>query len=100
MVVNDKTDELRGLSWVVNRRSCPEVVVVKAGAGAGNAAGEEKVLWTKEPMPEDGGGKYGFTNFTRLQCGTQSCPPGLLASDSRLRPDRAALEAGDNNEVG
>ena len=76
-----------------------KVVVVKAGAGAGDA-GEEKLLWTKEPMPEDGGGKYGFSNFTRLQCAAESCPPGLLASDSRLRPDRVALEAGDNTEVG
>lgn len=79
-----------------------KVSVVKAGAagGAAGAGGEEKVLWTKDPMPEDGGGKYGFSDFTRLQCAAESCPPGLLASDSRLRPDRAALEAGNNAEAG
>jgi hypothetical protein len=28
-----------------------------------------------------------------------TAPPGLLASDSRLRPDRVALEEGANAEV-
>lgn len=73
-----------------------KVTVAKPGAGAA----EEKVLWTKQPMPEDGGGKYGFTTFTRRQCAAESCPPGLLPSDSRLRPDRTALEAGNTGEAG
>jgi len=63
------------------------------------SGGDAKTLWTKEPMPADPT-KYGFTNFTFKQNAGSSCPPGLLASDSRLRPDRAALEAGDSSLAG
>ena len=68
-------------------------------AAAGEKDGKERVLWTKAPMPEDGGGKYGFTHFIRRACSAESCPPGLLASDSRLRPDRMALEKEDTSEA-
>ena len=75
-----------------------------AGSGAPGAAGagawEEKALWTKEAMPDDGADKYGFTHFTRFENAAESCPAGLLSSDSRLRLDRAALEAGNNGEAG
>ena len=67
---------------------------------AGGAGGAERTLWTVDPMPEDGGGKYGFTSFLRRMNGAESCPPGLLASDSRLRPDRVALEAEKSAEAG
>ena len=48
---------------------------------------ECKTIWRKEPMPEDPT-KYGFTNFTFKQNSHETCPPGVLASDSRLRPAR------------
>jgi len=67
-----------------------------AGDGDGDEGGEEIVLWTKEAMPKDRD-KYGFTHFARHCNSAAGCPPGLLASDARLRPDRAALEAGDLN---
>jgi hypothetical protein len=60
---------------------------------------QSKTLWRKEPMPENPT-KYGFTNFTFKQNSHETCPPGLLASDSRLRPDRAALERGDDALAG
>ena len=60
---------------------------------------ESKTIWRKEPMPEDPT-KYGFTNFTFKQNSHETCPPGLLATDSRLRPDRAALERGDDALAG
>jgi hypothetical protein len=69
------------------------------GEGDGNGNGEEVVLWTKEAMPEDRD-RYGFTHFARHCNSVAGCPPGLLASDARLRPDRAALEAGNQREAG
>ena len=73
-----------------------EIVSVMPPGAADDAA---RTLWTKEPMPADPT-KYGFTNFTFKQNAADTCPKGLLASDSRLRPDRAALEAGDANAAG
>jgi hypothetical protein len=49
-------------------------------------------------MPTDDN-PYGFTEFTRACNLMSTAPPGLLASDSRLRPDRVALEEGANAEV-
>ena len=73
-----------------------ESVSVTPPGAADDAA---RTLWTKEPAPADPT-KYGFTNFTFKQNAADTCPKGLLASDSRLRPDRAALEAGDANAAG
>ena len=60
---------------------------------------DSKLLWEKEPMPADPT-KYGFTQFTFKQNSSKTAPRGLLPSDSRLRPDRAALERGDDALAG
>ena len=60
---------------------------------------DSKVLWTKEPMPADPT-KYGFTKFSFLQNSSKTAPKGVLASDSRIRPDRVALEKGDDTTAG
>ena len=44
------------------------------------------------------GDKYGFTHFARLLCSGKGLAP--LGSDSRRRPDRAALEWGDAGTAG
>ncbi len=44
------------------------------------------------------GDKYGFTHFARLLCSGKGLAP--LASDSRRRSDRAALEWGDAGTAG
>ena len=60
---------------------------------------DSKVLWTKEPMPADPT-KYGFTKFSFLQNSSKTAPKGVLASDSRIGPDRVALEKGDDTTAG
>jgi hypothetical protein len=44
------------------------------------------------------GDKYGFTHFARMMCDGKGLAP--LRSDSRRRPDRAALEWGDAGTAG
>jgi hypothetical protein len=58
---------------------------------------EPKRLWTISAKPE--GDYYGFTSFAHK---LNSCEDILepLASDSRRRPDRAALEAGETTLAG
>jgi hypothetical protein len=58
-------------------------------------AGKTRV-WECVPKPE--GDKYGFTHFARKLCEGVGLNP--LPSDSRRRPDRAALEAGDQRAAG
>lgn len=53
-------------------------------------------VWRCAPKPE--GDKYGFTHFARKLCDGAGIAP--LASDSRRRPDRAALAAGDHGKAG
>ena len=50
-------------------------------------------MWTCTEKPE--GDSYGFTKYVH-DVVNRWAGPGLLRSDSRLRPDRAALEAGDS----
>ena len=50
-------------------------------------------MWTCAEKPEGDG--YGFTKYVHDVLNRWE-GPGLLRSDSRLRPDRAALEAGDS----
>lgn len=52
------------------------------------------LLWQASEKPS--GDVYGFTDFARKLNSASSAPKGgLLPSDSRFRPDRAALESGD-----
>ncbi len=53
-------------------------------------------VWSCPPKPE--GDKFGFTHFARRLCEGTGLDP--LPSDSRRRPDRAALEAGDQRAAG
>lgn len=55
-------------------------------------------VWQCSPKPEPLC-KYGFTKFAKHLCGG-SGKPKPLASDSRRRPDRAALEKGDHGAAG
>lgn len=60
--------------------------------------GTEKVkLWEVDPWPKPAD-KYGFTTYTLKMNDLSSVPDyGFLASDSRIRPDRVALEKGDSS---
>ena len=72
--------------------------VTRCDAESGEAlpgAGRTRV-WACPPKPE--GDKFGFTHFARRLCGGAGLNP--LPSDSRRRPDRAALEAGDQKAAG
>ncbi|CAL5227744.1 g10760 [Coccomyxa viridis] len=53
-------------------------------------------LWQCKEKPK--GDKYGFTHFARMLNAGKGVAP--LASDSRRRPDRAALEWGDTGSAG
>lgn len=55
-------------------------------------------VWQCSPKPEPLC-KYGFTNFAKHLC-SGAGKSSLLASDSRRRPDRAALERGDHAAAG
>ena len=57
-----------------------------------------RILWAKNPDPKEGAlvEKYGFDNWTLRMNAAKDAPKGLLKSDSRLRPDRMALEKGDD----
>lgn len=68
--------------------------------GEGNVPSDAKWtdLWAASPMPADDA--YGFTHFAHKLNSFDLVPKALLASDSRLRPDRAALEAGEMGKAG
>ena len=57
-----------------------------------------RILWAKNPEPKEGAlvEKYGFDNWTLRMNAAKDAPKGLLKSDARLRPDRMALEKGDD----
>lgn len=55
-------------------------------------------LWAASPKPADDA--YGFTTFAHTLNSFDLAPKALLASDSRLRPDRVALEAGEMGKAG
>ncbi|KAJ3682726.1 hypothetical protein LUZ60_012953 [Juncus effusus] len=55
-------------------------------------------LWRVAKRPE--GDKYQYTHFAHKMNSFETAPKGLLPSDSRLRPDRFALEKGDLSKSG
>ncbi|KAG0598242.1 hypothetical protein M758_12G056900 [Ceratodon purpureus] len=59
---------------------------------------ELKEIWRVTDVPK--GDKYQYTHFAHTVNSFDSAPPRLLASDSRLRPDRYALENGDLSRAG
>ena len=70
-------------------RCDPETGEAVAGAG-------KTRVWACPPRPA--GDRFGFTHFARRLCDGAGLDP--LPSDSRRRPDRAALEAGDQRASG
>ncbi|MCL7038205.1 hypothetical protein MKW94_006799 [Papaver nudicaule] len=58
---------------------------------------ELKEVWRVADLPEKD--KYQFTYFTHKLNSFATAPRKMLASDSRLRPDRCALEKGDLSKV-
>ncbi|KAK1264813.1 Oxysterol-binding protein-related protein 3C [Acorus gramineus] len=54
---------------------------------------ELKEVWRVAPVPEND--KFQYTHFAHKINSFDTAPKKLLASDSRLRPDRRALEKGD-----
>ncbi|KAI4324416.1 hypothetical protein MLD38_029908 [Melastoma candidum] len=59
---------------------------------------EAKEAWRVAESPE--GDKYQYTYFGHKVNSFETAPKRLLASDSRLRPDRLALERGDLTKAG
>ncbi|KAJ4764074.1 Oxysterol-binding family protein [Rhynchospora pubera] len=59
---------------------------------------ELKELWRCLPSPAND--KYQYTHFAHKLNSFDTAPKGLLPSDSRLRPDRFALEKGDMSKSG
>ncbi|PWZ39699.1 Oxysterol-binding protein-related protein 3C [Zea mays] len=59
---------------------------------------ELKEIWRVAPAPQ--GDKYQYTQFAHKINSFDTAPKKLLASDSRLRPDRYALEKGDMSKSG
>ncbi|XP_031120793.1 oxysterol-binding protein-related protein 3C-like [Ipomoea triloba] len=59
---------------------------------------ELKEVWRLAPVPEKD--KFQYTHFAHKINSFDTAPKKLLASDSRLRPDRAALEKGDLSKSG
>lgn len=55
-------------------------------------------IWNVAEVPK--GDKFQYTYFAHQVNSFESAPAGLLPSDSRLRPDRYALEMGDMNKAG
>eukprot|EP00850_Spirogloea_muscicola_P013393 SM000090S24355 [mRNA] locus=s90:517932:520825:- [translate_table: standard] len=55
-------------------------------------------VWRVADAPK--GDKFQYTYFAHKLNSYDTAPRGLLPSDSRLRPDRSALEAGDMNKAG
>lgn len=59
---------------------------------------ELKEVWRVADAPKDD--KYQYTHFAHKVNSFETAPSKLLASDSRLRPDRMALENGDLSKAG
>ncbi|KAK1272098.1 Oxysterol-binding protein-related protein 3C [Acorus gramineus] len=59
---------------------------------------ELKEVWRVAPVPEND--KFQYTHFAHKINSFDTAPKKLLASDSRLRPDRYALEKGDLSKAG
>jgi hypothetical protein len=59
---------------------------------------ELKEIWRGAPAPKDD--KHQYTYFAHKINSFDTAPKKLLASDSRLRPDRYALEKGDMSKSG
>lgn len=59
---------------------------------------ELKEIWRVAPAPAND--KYQYTYFAHKLNSFETAPKGLLPSDSRLRPDRYALEKGDMSKSG
>ncbi|CAN6320512.1 unnamed protein product [Urochloa humidicola] len=59
---------------------------------------ELKEIWRLAPTPQND--KYQYTHFAHKINSFDTAPKKLLASDSRLRPDRYALEKGDMSKSG
>ena len=55
-------------------------------------------VWTATPPLA--GDAYGFTAFAHSLNSGATAPPGVLLSDSRLRPDRRALQDGERGRAG
>lgn len=55
-------------------------------------------IWHVADVPE--GDKFQYTHFAHKINSFDTAPRKLLASDSRLRPDRYALEKGDLSKAG
>ncbi|KAK9126972.1 hypothetical protein Scep_015818 [Stephania cephalantha] len=59
---------------------------------------ELKEVWRVSDMPEND--KFQYTYFAHKINSFETAPTNLLASDSRLRPDRCALQKGDPSKAG
>jgi len=59
---------------------------------------ELKEVWRVADLPK--GDKFQYTKFAHVINSFDTAPQGLLPSDSRLRPDRFALELGDMSKAG
>ncbi|KAI5065471.1 hypothetical protein GOP47_0020440 [Adiantum capillus-veneris] len=59
---------------------------------------ELKEVWKVAETPAND--KFQYTHFAHKLNGFETAPKELLPSDSRLRPDRCALEMGDFNKAG
>ncbi|XP_078428492.1 OSBP(oxysterol binding protein)-related protein 3C [Wolffia australiana] len=59
---------------------------------------ELKEVWRVAPVPEND--KFQYTHFAHKINSFETAPRNLLGSDSRLRPDRYALEKGDMSKAG
>jgi len=59
---------------------------------------ELKEIWRIAPTPKND--KYQYTHFAHKINSFDTAPKKLLPSDSRLRPDRYALEKGDMSKSG
>lgn len=55
-------------------------------------------MWKCTEQPK--GDKFQYTHFAHVINSFDTAPQGLLPSDSRLRPDRYALEMGDMSKAG
>ncbi|XP_058099283.1 oxysterol-binding protein-related protein 3C-like [Magnolia sinica] len=62
------------------------------------AGTELKEVWRVAPTPQHD--KFQYTHFAHKINSFETAPKKLLASDSRLRPDRYALEKGDLTKAG
>uniref|UniRef100_A0A804MBV9 Uncharacterized protein n=1 Tax=Zea mays TaxID=4577 RepID=A0A804MBV9_MAIZE len=58
---------------------------------------ELKEIWRVAPAPQNDG--YQYTHFAHKINSFNTAPKKLLASDSRLRPDRYAIETGDMSKL-